>query len=68
MSLATLFSIEAQLLRRNVKWFRGGFVVKARRLLHHSTLGPRVMKKRREEATLFNLCGKWLFCTGRDPV
>jgi len=31
----------------NVRRFRGGLVFKAHRLLHHSTLGSRVMKKRR---------------------
>ena len=34
-----------QLLRRNVKRFRGGLVFKAHRLLYHSTLGLRVKKK-----------------------
>ena len=37
------------LLRRNVKRFRGGLVFKAHRLLYHSTLGWRVIKKKREE-------------------
>ena len=41
------FPIEEQLLRRNVKRFRGGLVFKADRLLHHSTLGLGVIKKRR---------------------
>ena len=36
-----------QLLHRNVKRFRGGLVVKAHRLLYHSTLGLRETKKRR---------------------
>ena len=44
------FSIQEQLLRRNVKRFRGGLVFKAHRLLYHSTLGLRVIKKRREVA------------------
>ena len=38
--------IEEQMLHGNVKWFRGGLVTKALRLLHHSTLGSRVIKKR----------------------
>jgi len=38
-----------QLLGRNVQWFRGGLVFKAHRLLYRSTLGLRVIKKRREE-------------------
>jgi len=32
---------------RNVQRFRGGLVFKAHRLLHHSTLGLRVIKKKR---------------------
>ena len=35
------FSIQEQLLRSNEKQFRGGPVLKARRLLYHSTLGPK---------------------------
>jgi len=35
-----------QLLHRNVQRFRGGLVVKAHRLLYHSTLGLRVIKKK----------------------
>ena len=38
------FSIEEQLLRRNVKRFRGGLVLEAHLLLYHSTLGSRVIK------------------------
>jgi len=34
-------------LRRNVKRFRGGLVFKAHRLVYHSTLGLRVIKKKR---------------------
>ena len=33
--------------RGNVKRFRGGLVFKAHRLLHHSTLGLRVIKKKK---------------------
>jgi hypothetical protein len=40
-------SIQEQLLRRIVKRFRGGLVFKAHRLLFHSTLGPRVIKKKK---------------------
>ena len=36
-----------ELLRRNVKRFRGGLVFKAHRLVHHSTLGSRVAKKKK---------------------
>ena len=36
-----------KLLRRNVKRFRGGLVFKAHRLWYHSTLGSRVMKKKK---------------------
>jgi len=31
----------------NVQWFRGGLVFKAHRLLHHSTLGLRLIKMKR---------------------
>ena len=34
---------------RNVELFRGGLVFKAHRLLYHSTLGSRVMKKKMKE-------------------
>ena len=37
-------------MRRNVKRFRGGLVFKAHRLLHHSTLGSRVITKRKKYA------------------
>jgi len=40
------FSIQEQLLRRNVKRFRGGLVFKAHRLVYHSTLGLSVIKKK----------------------
>ena len=36
-----------QLLCRTVKRFRGGLVLKAHRLLYHSTLGVRAIQKRR---------------------
>ena len=35
------FSIQEQLLHRNVQRFRGGLVFKAHRRLYHSTLGLR---------------------------
>jgi len=35
---------------RNVKGFRGGLVFKAHRLMYHSTLGLRVMKKKMENS------------------
>jgi len=41
------FSIEEQLPRRNVRRFRGRLVLMAQRLLYYSTLGSRVMKKKR---------------------
>ena len=40
-----------QLLSRNVKRFPGGLVFRAHRLLYHSTLGSRVIKKKRRDAT-----------------
>ena len=45
-----LGGLEEQLLRRNVKRFRGGLVFKAHRLLYHSTLGLRVIKKKRRRS------------------
>ena len=35
-------------LRRNLKRFRGGLIFKPDRLLHHSTLGLRVMEKKKK--------------------
>ena len=32
---------------RNVNWFRGGLVFKTHRLVYHSTLGLRVIKKKK---------------------
>jgi len=43
------FSIKEQLLRRNVKRFRGGLVFEADGLVYHSTLGLRVIKKNRKK-------------------
>ena len=42
------FSIEEQLLRRNVKRFRGVLVFKARRLLYYSTLSSKVIEKKKK--------------------
>ena len=36
-----------QVALRNVLWYRGGLVFKAHRLLYHSTLGLRVIKKKK---------------------
>jgi len=49
--------IQEQLLRRNVKRFQGGLVFKTHRLLYHSTLGSRVItkKRRRHRFTTFGL-------------
>ena len=44
-----------QLLHRNVKRFRGGLVFQAHRWLYHSTLGSRVIKKKRKTPYRFNL-------------
>jgi len=44
-------AIWKQLLRRIVKRFRGGLVSEAHRLLHHSTLGSREIKKKIRLAT-----------------
>ena len=42
-----LFRRSLQLRSRNVKRLRGGFVFKAHGLLYHSTLGLRVIKKKK---------------------
>ena len=39
--------VQEGLLRRNIQRFRGGLVFKAHSLVHHSTLGLSVIKKRR---------------------
>jgi len=41
----------SQLLRRNVKQFRGGLVLKAHRLVYYSTPDWRVIKKKKEGLT-----------------
>ena len=48
-------AIQEQLLYMNVHCFQGGLVFKARRLVHHSTLGLRVRNK--EEAIRFQGAG-----------
>ena len=40
-----------QLLRIDVKRFRGGLVFKAHRLMYHPTLGSRVMQKKKKKKT-----------------
>jgi len=40
---------EEQLRHINMKRFRGELVLKAYILLHHSTLGSRVIKKRKQD-------------------
>jgi len=45
-------------VHRNVKRFRGGLVFKAHRLMYHSTLGSRVIKKKKM------LSKKHVVCTG----
>ena len=43
-----LLTFSVQPLHRNVQRFRGGLVLKAHRLLYHSMLGLRVIKKEKE--------------------
>ena len=38
---------QAQLLYRNVQWFRGGLVLKAHTRVYHSTLGRGIKKKKK---------------------
>jgi len=52
--------VQEQLLRRNVKRFRGGLVFKVHGHLYHSSLGLRVIKRKQEEQG-FRLC------FGQDP-
>ena len=47
VSSSRLLGLSEQLLRSNVKRFRGGLVFKAHSLLYHSTLGLRVIKKKK---------------------
>ena len=42
-------AIQRQLFRRNVQRFREGLAFEAHGLLHHSTLGPRVIKKKKKK-------------------
>ena len=58
------FSLDEQLLRRNVERFRGGLVFKAHGLLYHSTLGLRVIKKKRSSETTD--CEDRLVCTAGE--
>ena len=51
------FSIQKQLLDRNLQRFRGGLVFKARRLLCHATLGLRVIKKEKKKS--LRIRGGW---------
>jgi len=44
------FSMSEQPLRRNLQRFRGGLVFKAHRRVYHSTLGLRVIKKKKNTA------------------
>ena len=63
-SAATPFSSKAG---SYVTWFRGGLVYKAHRLLHHSILGVRVMKKKKK--TLGEeLEGRGQLCSGGTPL
>ena len=46
-------SIEEQRFRRIVNRFREGLVFEADKLLCHSTLGSRIIKKKKREKTVF---------------
>ena len=48
---------QEQMLRRNVKRFRGGIVFKAHGLVYHSTLGLRVIKKKKTSACAVGVKG-----------
>jgi len=52
-----------RLLGRNVNRFRGGLVFKAHRLVYHSTLGSRVIKKKKKWLKSGPECGlDWHMC------
>ena len=55
-----------QLLHRNVQRFRGGLVFKAHRLLYHSTLGLRAIKKKKTETELGHTAGSDCVFEGSD--
>jgi len=50
-----LVVLQEQLLRINMKRFRGGLVFKAHRWLYQSTLGSRVIKKKKKKKKKKNL-------------
>ena len=54
------------ILDRNVQWFQGGLVFQAHRLVHHSTLGLRVIKKRRELTS--GIGPKLILATSLEPL
>jgi len=59
------FSAREQLHYRNVKRFRGGLVFKAYRLVYHSTLGLRVIKKKKKHGVQeFQPCEVFCQCRG----
>ena len=65
------FSISEQLLRRIVKQSRGGLVFKAHRLLYHSTLGSRAIKKKKVGGTwpvIKASMGAWLWHARENPA
>ena len=47
----TLASLQLIQLHKNVQRFRGGLIFKAHRLLYHSILGLRVIKKKKKETS-----------------
>jgi len=61
------FSIQVQLLRRKVKRFRGGLVLKAHRLVYRSTLGSRVIKKK-NLGEVGDVCGRREATIGEKKV
>ena len=44
-----------------MQWFQGGLIFEADRLLHHSILGSRVIKKKkRGQGAGFKVQGRWI--------
>jgi len=58
-------SVSEQVLSRNVERFREGLVFKAHRWLYHSTLGSRVIKKKKKKRQSLRNCTPTLKKTGQ---
>ena len=68
--LVPRYATEVGPLRRNVKRFLGGLVFKAHRLLYHSTLGLRIIKKKKKVGplTIWRVQRELALCHHRKKV